>query len=413
MSSKKKTLMKNTIMLYILTFSNYFFGFITVPYQTRILGPEFYGKIGFAMAFATYFQLFLDFGFLLSATEDVSKNRTEKKELGKILTAVNYSKMILITIAVIVLTTICITIPKFRNDYMLYVLYFVYVSINCFLPDFLYRGLEDMKMITYRTVLIKLIFTILIFVFLKNKSQYYLVPIMNILGALVAVIFAYIHVKRKLNIKYQKVNKKYILETLKKSSTFFLSRIATTIYGATNTFILGFIYPTGNVVGLYTGADKLVSTGKSALSPISDSVYPYMVKNKDFKLIKKILLIFMPIIILGCTIIGIFSKEVCHIILGKEFINASNILRLMLPILVITLPNYLLGFPTMSPLGISKYANISVIIGSIIQIVNIIILAIIRKLNIYSICIITIITELSILLIRIYYIFKKTKENRL
>lgn len=128
MSSKKKTLMKNTIMLYILTFSNYFFGFITVPYQTRILGPEFYGKIGFAMAFATYFQLFLDFGFLLSATEDVSKNRTEKKELGKILTAVNYSKMILITIAVIVLTTICITIPKFRNDYMLYVLYFVYVS---------------------------------------------------------------------------------------------------------------------------------------------------------------------------------------------------------------------------------------------------------------------------------------------
>ena len=81
---KNRKLMENTIMLYILTFSNYFFNFITIPYQTRILGPEIYGKIGFALAFATYFKLFFDFGFILSATESVSKNRDNKYWLQSI-----------------------------------------------------------------------------------------------------------------------------------------------------------------------------------------------------------------------------------------------------------------------------------------------------------------------------------------
>ena len=70
MKTNKKVLLKNTVMLYILQFSAYFFSFITTPYQTRIMGPEIYGKIGYATAMMVYFQLFLDFGFILSSTAD-------------------------------------------------------------------------------------------------------------------------------------------------------------------------------------------------------------------------------------------------------------------------------------------------------------------------------------------------------
>ena len=84
----KKRLLKNTIMLYILVFSGYFFSLITAPYQTRILGAELYAKIGWAMATMAYFSVFIEFGFLLSATASITRNRDNKTYVEKIVGAV-------------------------------------------------------------------------------------------------------------------------------------------------------------------------------------------------------------------------------------------------------------------------------------------------------------------------------------
>ena len=86
--AKSKVLVKNTVMLYILQFSTYLFSFLTVPYQSRILGPEIYGILGVAGAVMIYFQLFMDFGFLLSATEDISKNRDDKQYICRKITSI-------------------------------------------------------------------------------------------------------------------------------------------------------------------------------------------------------------------------------------------------------------------------------------------------------------------------------------
>jgi len=395
------TVLNNTIMLYILTFSNYIFGFITIPYQTRVLGPEYFGKIGFAMAFVTYFQLILDFGFILSATAEVANNRNDKNKLSSIMTAVVLSKVVLIIVSIVILMIIFMIVPKFKEDALLYILFFIYVAINSMLPDYLYRGLENMKIITYRTVIIKLFFTIMIFVLLKDKSQYYYIPLLNIVGASGAVIIVYTHVFKQLKIGFTKITLLYFWETLKNSSYYFYSRIATSMYDATNTFILGFVYPTGNIVGYFTSANKLITTARGGFSPIADSLYPYMIKNKNYKLIRNILVISLPIITVGCIIVGIFAEFICTLLFGEEFRNAASILRLLLPLIVLALPNYLLGFPALTPLGLAKYANISTILGALIQISGLVIMYVTGILNIYTICILTIITELSVLLIRI------------
>ena len=48
----KKTVANNTLMLYLLSGSNYIFGFITVPLLTRVLGAKNYGLVGFASSTA-------------------------------------------------------------------------------------------------------------------------------------------------------------------------------------------------------------------------------------------------------------------------------------------------------------------------------------------------------------------------
>jgi len=269
LEAKKTLLIKNTFMLYVLNFSIYFFGFITIPYQTRVLGPEYFGKLGFAFALMMYFQLLIDFGFILSATEDVSKNSSNKEELSRIVISVTIVKVILTIFSLLLLTTLCLFIPMFRADSKFYIICFLGVAVNSFIPDYLYRGLEKMNLITGRTVIIKLFFTIMVFLFLKNREDYYLVPILNLIGNTLALIFVYIHITRSLGIKAINVKRRYICGIIKRSSGFFYSRIASTVYGATNTFLLGIIYPTGsNVIGFYSSSDKLVNTAKSLFSPI-------------------------------------------------------------------------------------------------------------------------------------------------
>ena len=111
--SKNKILIKNTVMLYILQFSTYLFSFITVPYQTRVLGPEIYGVLGFATAVMAYFQLFMDFGFILSATEDISKNRDDHNYICKRLTSITILKTIFAVFSILLMSILIFTIPKF------------------------------------------------------------------------------------------------------------------------------------------------------------------------------------------------------------------------------------------------------------------------------------------------------------
>ncbi|MBC2316546.1 oligosaccharide flippase family protein [Listeria booriae] len=403
----KKRLLHNTFFLYCLTFSGYFFSLITVPYQTRVLGPEFYGKVGFALAMMAYFRLIIDFGFILSATADIAKHRDNKQEMAKIYTAVMYAKALLTAISFVILLAVCYFVPTLRQDMFLYVLAFSSVAVSAFLPDFLYRGLETMKRITIRTVTIQAFFVLMIFLFLKTPQQYYFVPLFTLIGNAVALIFAQMHVSRKLNIKFVRLEKGYLWKTVRTSSPFFFSRIATTVYQATNTLFLGLIYSPGSaMVGMYVASDRLVGTANSAFSPIADSLYPYMIKNRDFRLLKKIILIIMPPVIIGCIVLGIFAKPFMALFLGPDFYDAGAILQLLLPIIAITPLVYMLGFPTLSPMGLAKHANNSTIVSAVVQIIGVSTLFITGSFTVYTLCFVTVISQFTVLIYRAIVVWK-------
>lgn len=408
MENRKKLLLKNTIFLYILTFSNYLLSFIVVPYQTRVLGPEKYGLLGLATAIIVYFQLFIDFGFLLSATEEVANNRNDKRRLSLIFSSVTVNKIALSLISIVVLLALCMFIPRWKENMLFLLLFCVSSALGSLLPDYLYRGIEKMSAITFRTVFIKVFFTVLVFCFVKEPNDYFLIPILQISGNVIALLATYIHLYSKLGISFVRCGLSDILQRCRTSLTFFFSRIASTAYTAANTIILDFISG-GGMTAYYTSADKLVSTAKSGLSPISDSLYPYMVRNKDFKLVKKILLVIEPVIILGCTVLFIWATPICTWFFGDDYAHTANALRALLPVVVITLPSYIFGFPVLGAMGLNKHANYSVIVGSAIHVVNLVILYFSGTMNIITLGIATSFAELVILIYRLTVVYKNRK----
>lgn len=403
----KIKLIKNTFFLYILVFSGYFFSLITVPYQTRVLGPELYGKIGWAVATMSYFALILDFGYILSATETIARHRDNKEKVEEIVGAVTINKLLFALGGLIIVVTMAFGWSKMNDDPWFYILCYLSTASGSFLLDFFYRGIEEMQVITIRSVVIRAFFTVCIFIFLREEADYWVVPALDLVGSLLAIAFVYWHMIHKLKYRFVIPSRRVCLDVLKYSASFFYSRIASTIYTSTNVFLLGFVYaPMSVPMGAYSSADKIFNLMKVGFGPIADSLYPYMVRNQDFKLLKKILLIFMPLTILAGAVIAWFAEPICVLILGQRFAATAPLLQLMMPIFIITLPIYLLGFPTLSPLGAAQAVNNSVIVASVVHVAMLIALFATGMLTVKTVIIATLITESVILLYRIGAIIK-------
>ena len=178
---------------------------------------------------------------------------------------------------------ITLNVDYLRDNFIILFLYLIYAGIVSLIPDFFYRGIEKMKMVTYRTVLVRFVFTILIFVFLKKPEHYFLIPIFHIIGNAIALLWIFFDLKLSYQVKFIFPGWGYIRGLIKDSIQYFLSRVASTVYSATNTIVLGFIYPIGNVVGYYSSADKIRGLASQAAAPISDSFYPYMLRTRNYK----------------------------------------------------------------------------------------------------------------------------------
>lgn len=91
-------------------------------------------------------------------------------------TSVTINKILLTIGSIVVLAVLCQAMPSWREDRTFYMLFLVATAVNSMMPDYLYRGLEQMETITIRAVVIKAFFTVMIVLLLKKPEQYCLIP---------------------------------------------------------------------------------------------------------------------------------------------------------------------------------------------------------------------------------------------
>lgn len=406
MGESEKNLAKNTFFLYVMQISGYVFPLLTFPYLTRILGPANYGVVVFSNAAMSYFQMLLEFGFILSATSEISLHRDDIQKVQKITFSVIWAKMLLSIAGAFVLFFCIAFVEKFKEYSLFFILSYLGIFLTIFLPDFLFRGIERMSILTYRVIAAKFVYTLCIFLFIRKASDFIFVPVSVIVSNLVAVLLTWLEILKKLKLKFVFVGLKDIFAELKKSSVFFLSRIAVSMYQTLNTILLGFRFPSESLA-MYGASNNLISCGRSLLSPISDSIYPYMVKNKNYRLVKKLILILEPLIIAGCVLLYFIAPWFIRVFCGAGYENAVPVFRAMLPLIVISLPTYLFGYPLMGALGILNVANMSVIAGSVFHVAGLAILFLFGKLSFIPVAFLTFGTEIVVFSIRVFFGVKK------
>jgi len=396
-------LAENFVSLSVLQVINYILPLITLPYLVRVLGVEKFGLVAFAVSFIQYFLILTDYGFNLSATREISIHRDDKSKISEIFISVMIIKGVLMLASFGIMSVIILSFDKFRGDWLIYILAFGIVAGQSLFPVWFFQGMEKMKHITILNITAKVIFTALIFIFIREQSDYLYVPLFNSMGYLTAGIISiwvvFIYFKVKIHIP----GIACIYGYFKGSTEFFLSRVSVSIYTSSNTFIVG-LFLGDAMTGYYAAAEKLATAIRMIYTPLSTALYPYMCKVKNLKLYKKIFIIVTIMNLLINSLVFIFSGFIVNLLYGAGFEITMNLFRILSAANMIAIPAILLGYPLLAAMGYPKIVNYSVIIASCVHLAML--LAVIPVINVYLVALITIITQIIVVGIRAYGVKK-------
>ncbi|TDX12229.1 oligosaccharide flippase family protein [Flavobacterium sp. S87F.05.LMB.W.Kidney.N] len=406
------SLISNFFSLVILQGANYIFPLLTIPFLFRTLGVDTFGLINFASAFAQYFVILTDFGFNLSGVQFISANRGNKELRDTFFVNVLISQLFLFFIGLIILLLVLFIFDKFSHNKWLYLLSYLTVFGTVLLPTWFFQGMEEMKYITKINIATRTLAIIPIFFLVKSDADYLLVPFFYGLGSVASGVIALYTAKTRfeVNLCLAKVSLSAIKKCLKDSSDFFVSRISVSIYTVSNTFVLGLVL--GNVaVGYYAAAEKLYLALQSMFGPLNNALYPYMIKNRDIVVFKKI---FITVLVINCIVLPVCiynSDFIMQLVYKNVAIESVNVLKILFGVCLISVPSILLGYPLLGAFGHARYTNRTVIIASFFHVAMLVLLLFINSITVYSVASLVVLTELFVLGLRANGVRRLIFEN--
>jgi len=325
-----KTILFNYLYLMLLQGANFLLPLIVLPYLIKTLGLEKFGIIMIAASFITFFNILVDFGFNISATREVSLIRDNKEQLSRFFWTVLFIKLILIITGFLILLLLVYVIPKFRQEAFVYITTFGMVIGQALFPAWFFQGIEKMRVITIVNVTAKLIFTILIFLWIKGQEQYIYVPVLNSLGYIIAGLLGL-----AMSLKYIYFRKPVFTEMnklMKDSTLLLVSNFSTKLYTSANTFILG-IFAGNYLAGIYSSMEKLIMAMESMYVPLYQAIFPWLARKNSLEKRDFIRQIRPYIILVGSSmtlIIIIFADKILNLIYHNPDINHySNVFRIL------------------------------------------------------------------------------------
>lgn len=357
--------------LVILSFANFILPFLSFPYLVRTVGVEKFGLLSFSISIISYFVMITDYSFNLAATREIAMNIGNIKKIREIVSSVYTIKLGLTIISFIILCFLIGIIPKLHEYWFIHLFTFGTVVGQMLFPVWFFQGMEKMKLISVLNVCSKLLFTLCIFIFVKKSEDYVLVPIFSSLGIILVGFISVLILVKNYKIQFYFPSTKILKAYLKDGWHLFLSNISVTLYTSTTTAILGF-FTNNTLVGYYSVAEKIISALKGMISPISQTLFPYLSKKSTktpeevLSINRKLLIYITPVFILISTLLFVFAKEILFFLFDRADADTISVLQIMSVIPTIIFLHTVFALFTMLVFGKNRdYSKIIVSAGVI------------------------------------------------
>ncbi len=332
--SAHRRLVQNFFSLGALQALNYILPLLTLPYLMRVLGANRFGLIAFAQSFVMYFNILTDYGFNLSATRQIAKYRKDRAKVNEVFTSVMIVKAGLLFVSLFVMLTAVALVTKFRSEYFVYYAAFGIVIGQAMFPVWFFQGIERMGFITVINITAKLIFTGLVFLFIRKPSQYAYVPLVNSFGFITAGALGLWIASKSFGVRISRPSIKQLKDQLKDGWYIFLSTVGVNIYKVDSTVILG-LFASDALVGYFYFARRLVDAASQLASIASQALYPFISSKIDDGAMEIRKVLWVSVIILAGygLIVGIgfilFAGPLTSVLTGHPYNETQLSLRIM------------------------------------------------------------------------------------
>ncbi len=321
-----RTVFSNFGYLSLLQIAGYVFPLITMPYLARVIGAEGFGKIAFASAIVVWIQTISDWGFNLTATRDVAQNRSDKEKVSQIFSNVLWARCLLTIFSGLLLATIVMLVPYLReNAYIIFVT-FLLIPGHILFPEWFFQAIEKMKYTTYFNLLIKLIFTIAVFVFIHDKEDFIIQPLLTTIGYMICGIGALYLILIKWKYTLYRPKWENIVKTIKGSTDIFINNLMPNLYNSFSVMLLGF-FGGSTANGLYDGGNKFPTIFYNFQSVLSRAFYPFLSRRPDKHSFYAKLNVGSAII--GAIMLIAVSPWIIKIMLGDEFEKSVIVMQIL------------------------------------------------------------------------------------
>lgn len=339
--------------------------------MSRVLGVANIGICNFVDSVISYFMLFSLMGLSISGIREIATAKSDKMKLSQTFSSLVTLSGIATLVATVVLLVCIQVVPKFAEHSRLMYIGVMKLVFNFFLIEWFYKGMEDFKYITVRSVLIKAIYVISIFIFVKHQEDYWIYFLLSTLIVVFNAVVNIIHSRKYISFSFESVRLRPFLPAFFIMGVYLLT---TSLYTTFNTFYLGMV-STDVEVGYYATAHKLYMVIIALYTAFTGVMMPRMSsllsdgKIEEFKkyINKSVEVLFtvaIPVIISSC----IFSKEIVRVLSGEGYDGAVLPMQIMMPLILIVGYEQVLIVQTLMPLKKDKIIFRNSLIGAVIGI---------------------------------------------
>lgn len=339
---KEKSIKINAILNGLRSALNLIFPLITFPYVSRILSVDGMGIYNFSNTYINYFALLAGLGVSTYAVREGAKYRDNREKISGFASEV-FTINVISTIVAYLLLFCSLVIFNNLYKYVTCILIFsLQLLFNTIGTEWVYNIYEDYSYITIRSIVFKIISIVLLFVFVRNSTDYLWYAGITVFASVGSNLLNYINAKKIIDIKLTKnVKWRYHLRPI---LVIFASSVAITLYVSSDTTILGLLKG-DYAVGIYGVAVKIYSIASGLISGLLVVTIPRLAmllgkrKIKEYKLILGKVISSVSILVLPAAVgLIMLSKEAILIIAGKKYL--SSILSLQIITSAFIFSNY-------------------------------------------------------------------------
>lgn len=325
----EKSLYKNTVFKTILNICNIIIPIIVGPYVMRVLSNDQVGQLNYVQSIFGYFFIFGSFGVMQYGIREISQRRSDKKKVEETLTSLFMVTVITNIVAGLLYLIVAMSIIKEADIKSIAIIFTLYFMFNIFQVEWIVTALENFKFITIKTLIIKVIYVVAIFIFVKTPEDFNKYVFIIISTSCLGNLISYGYIKKHYKFDFKNIK---IMKHLKPMLLMVIISNANILYTQLDRYMLGSVIGM-TLLSYYAISQGIMSVINTLLMSVIQACVPrlngYSVesnKKEYISLLTKVSRIYFMILFPASIGMMLLGEELIVLYGGSQYIGAGVVL---------------------------------------------------------------------------------------